>query len=270
MGRAALRAEAGAARREPDPDRPGSGRVLSEGRRRWRPPRIELLVTSRGGAGWLVGRTVYTTRGIGRSSLASGLRTARGPLVLEEDRTVRWHEPGGLLGFEDLHGAPCGPRTGYRVVAEDGGMLLTDAVYDGDLRVVRACLRGAARDRVILQLRAERPELVGLDAPWALFSRRASDGCAVELYHADFDSARVQPVACERAPTPETPFAVMSRGAPAWILEGRGRSVLVLAVGGRLLELDAAGPGGIAALASEGDELRWLHDGEPRSVVFHP
>ena len=39
---------------------------------------------------------------------------------------------------------------------------------------------------------------------------------------------------------------------------------------GRMVELDAAAPGALAGLTSEGDELRWLHEGQPRSVLFHP
>ncbi len=73
----------------------GRTRVMYDGMSRAKPPRVEVVVTSRGGLAWLVGRTVYTTLGLGRYN-SSSRKTARGPLVLEEDRTVRWREPGGL------------------------------------------------------------------------------------------------------------------------------------------------------------------------------
>ena len=43
-----------------------------------------------------------------------------------------------------------------------------------------------------------------------------------------------------------------------------------MAAGGRLIELDHTTPGGITGLTSEGFDVRWLHEGEPRSVAFGP
>jgi hypothetical protein len=246
----------------------GRARVMYDGLSRARPPRLEVVVSSRGGLAWLVGRAVYTTRGFGRYT-SSAWQTARGPLVLEEDRTVRWREPGGLLGFENLHGAPCGPRPGYRVVAEDEEMLVTDTVYDGRLRVIRACGRDDGDDDVIVQARTDdRLELVGLDDPWAIFTRTSQDGsCTIESYLPHYDTAIVAPVPCDRVPAPGGPIAVAVSEMPVWIHES---SALLMAVRGRIIEVDRTAPGGLTGLTAEGFVVRWLHDGRPRSVTFGP
>lgn len=71
---------------------------------------------------------------------------------------------------------------------------------------------------------------------------------------------------CGLSPRADNPLVVTDAGAPAWILPSRDGSVLLTTAGNGGVELDAAGPDGLAGLVAEGSTIRWLHDGEPRSA----
>jgi hypothetical protein len=62
------------------------------------------------------------------------------------------------------------------------------------------------------------------------------------------------------------PLVVTASGAPAWIATEADRSILLTVSDLGLIGLDETAPGGLTGLAADGTRVRWLHDGEPRSM----
>jgi hypothetical protein len=255
--------------------------ALSDAPVRDAPPTFDLVLTSRGQPAWLIGRRVFARHWLRLDASFPTSRTARGPLVLEDDRTLRWSEPDGLLGFHELPdqgNTLCGRRAGFRFLAEGERVVVIERIYDERVRVLRACIRNEPDDPVAAQVRTDSPErleVLGFHELDVVLKRTATgpgDACetvSLEVYDVDWDRTGRSPVSCALAPGPGTPL-VVAGGRVAWIVESAGRAALYTAASDATLELDATGPGGITGLAGELNRLRWLHDGEPRSVSFIP
>ena len=263
------------------------GRVRERVASAWRrkAPRLEVAVPARGDAiVWLVGRRVRSSDSLFEYSHLHDV-PASGPLVLEDGVTARWWAPGGLVGIHDFQLRPraCGTRDRFHVVAESDQVVATAANYaapgGGVVRVIRACAVAEPGesleplDRVVAQLRVRPGSGAALDViavrdDYAVL-RRATGACAVEVYNAEFGvpAGEAQGLPCDRAPVRDTPL-VIATGRPVWIIDGPGGSTLLAGAGTGAIVLDGAGPGGLTGLTADESVVRWLHDGEPRSMDF--
>jgi hypothetical protein len=242
---------------------------------------VEVVLSSSGELAWLTGGRVLFARGGGRARVVA--RNATDGLALEDDRTLRWFSYSEALDFFDLRpwrGRGCPRRERYREVAASEAVVVTEAYYDDSYHIVRACVRRNRNDPVIAQFIAivdgDYGEVLGATGRWVairklLISRY--EGCVLErvvpfdaVAHERGRAAEIPACDSARRPQKEEPVVVTQGGVPAWIVRTPDRSA-VFATGpepGSVVELDAAGPGGITGLVADGRLVRWLHDGVPR------
>ena len=113
---------------------------------------------------------------------------ARGPLLLEDDRTLRWWEYGHVtFGYPDLHPWPragCPRRSRFRPEAASPEVVATSAFWDSDymesITVIRACVRATDAGPVIAQSASDSAggyslTVAGIRGPWVVLSR---DSCS--------------------------------------------------------------------------------------------
>jgi hypothetical protein len=244
--------------------------------RRAAPRAFEVVVTTRGDLAWLIGRRVQVAEYLDDGFPFFEAEHARGPLRLEDDSTAYWRTREGL-GFHDMfrtRGSGCPARSRFRPLTESEHVVVSTADYaagEGGVRVIRACLRSWPTDPVIAQAHSDDDlAVLALSGEWVVLSR-AVGGCevAVEVHNArGYPGRGADPIPCERAPSAATPLVVSSNGAPVWVVDEPQRSVVLTPAGTGMIELDSTGRGGITGLAADGDAVRWLHDGTPRSVRF--
>jgi hypothetical protein len=251
---------------------------------RW--PRVAVVVTTRGEVGWLAGGAVFASRDVeGRVRIVQGIDASR--LRLEDDRTLRWwdHER-ETWEFHDLRpwpGGGCPVRSRFRVVAESPEVVASEGDYTfmGDpVGIVRACARSTGADPVIARsfvyfASGEQLGVAGVSGAWVVLVRRfeRAAGCAgakIEVVEAVADRyGRGGSPACADAPARGAPLTVTANGVPAWIVQDGAGSRLLATVRGEgpsVVQLDAAGSGGLTGLAASGTRVSWRHDGEPRAV----
>jgi hypothetical protein len=248
--------------------------VLRRSQWRWRStPAVDVVVTTRGEFAWLANDGVLTARVGERARGVS--RGGDSPFVLEDDRTLRWwnDDPFAYYDLRPWGGAGCPQRRRFRVLAASDRVRVSMAQYvdEADITssVVRACVDG--EDRVIAQDEFSPYRVGGFDGEWVVLALRVSSrsGCewiGIEVYDARSGRAGRPgrlPSCDDREPTLGMPLVVTTSGAPAWIVSRAGVSALYTTVGDGVIELDS---GGLAGLVADGTVIRWVHDGQPRSM----
>lgn len=264
--------------------RPVERRVVFRGAgSRW----LDVVVTTRGELVWAGGGRLVTAL-IGERQTRTLAEDVEPWVALEEDRTVRWQharKPPSYtprLDYTDLRPWPqpgCPPRARFRRSAESDQVLVTTASYgrgDDRLTAMRACLRATGADPAIATAEDhERLAAVAFAGEWVVLTRTVSGprGCAwvgIEVYAAGSGLAGRPGMrhGCRSPQEPDRaePLVVTTSGVPAWIVTEAERSILLTTSGGGLIGLDEAAPGGLTALAADGTRVRWLHDGQLRSM----
>jgi hypothetical protein len=238
---------------------------------------LDVVLTTRGELAWAVAGRVRTARIAERRARTLG--RGYGPLGLEDDRTVRWwaDEKHVYADIRPWPGPGCPRRSRFRTIGENDRVVVSVAEYrqrslasaSSDVRV---CVRATGDDPVVAH--GGDPDefrLGGLAGDWVVLSRRVNSrsGCEwlrVEVLRAGTTGRPGTNRCDEREPDPSEPLAVTESGVPAWIVTTADRSALITTGGHGLIELDAAAPGGLTGLSADGRLVRWVHDGEPRSM----
>ena len=240
---------------------------------------VSVVITTRGELAWAAEGRLGMTR-VGARRARTIARDVSPPLRLEDDRTVRWWADYDALAYADLRpwpGRGCASRTRFRVIAESERLRVTMAQYRigeyDSASAVRACVRETGADPVIATGRASF-RVAGLVADWVVLTRRVSGRGACGWLRVEVNAVPsglagrpgTMSACDEREPDARQPLTVTASGAPAWIVNSTDRSALLTTVGRDVIELDEARPGGLTGLTADGTVVRWLHDGEPRSM----
>jgi hypothetical protein len=267
------------ARRRPEPP-------PREDRGHLDPFAVEPALLRGGDLAWTVrtgtndpGRLVLARRG-GRPRTLD--RDARA-VAAEDGVTLRWTHDDEIR-YRDLGRVPlrdgCPRRAAFAPVIATADMLVSVAEYDSAatedeeyVTVVRACVRGTRRDRVIASLGATMygPDLAAVAARrgWVVLSESASAKDGTGTYAAEWRTVHVDG---RRGRTMSTgggvdgpraaQFTVTDAGVPARI---HGDRVMSVDAAGRNVQLDR---GAVADLGASGTSLTWTNAGVPRSATL--
>jgi hypothetical protein len=254
------------------------------------PSKLGVVVLGDGSPAWLVGtargdqviRTGRRGRVLARGDIAN--------LVVDDGWTLIWVDDAGQAFATDarrprvVHGCPV--RSRYRAELATADVRITTAyVIELDVAVVRGCVRGTGRDRILSSGTDFDPgqstRYVTASGTWLLavdeFGDRYSGCTDAYVRTLDLRTMRQGRIAtrddggCDRGRAPDRggQAAITASGVPAWVgvTPDGVASVRTLDPAGAIVDLDSGPVRSITGLRADGDGFSWTHDGQPRHAA---